>query len=163
MKVVIISDLHDNLVNLKKCLNWCQQQSVEKLICCGDLTNSETLKALATGFTKTIYLVKGNIEIYDQAELSQFSNINYFGQDGSFILAGRKVGLCHPPSLVDKILNQGQCDIIFYGHTHQPWLDEKSGVKIVNPGTMAGMFNKATFAIWQPEKELIELKILELI
>ena len=56
----VISDIHDNLVTLKQCLDWCNEQKYADLICCGDVTNSETLNFLARNFDGTIHLVKGN-------------------------------------------------------------------------------------------------------
>ncbi len=50
MKFAIISDIHDNLVNLEKFFNWCKQEGVNELICCGDIANGETLGLLAKNF-----------------------------------------------------------------------------------------------------------------
>ncbi|MCK4745114.1 metallophosphoesterase family protein, partial [Candidatus Parcubacteria bacterium] len=50
MKVAIISDIHDNIPNLKKGLAYCAENNIEKIFCCGDVTNSETLKFLADNF-----------------------------------------------------------------------------------------------------------------
>jgi len=57
----------------------------------------------------------------------------------------------------------GPCDIIFYGHTHKPWIEEKNGVKLVNSGTLGGVFQKATFAVWDTDQDEPELKIIDLI
>ena len=43
MKIAIISDVHDNIPNLKKILNYCIENKIEKIICCGDLASLETL------------------------------------------------------------------------------------------------------------------------
>ena len=59
-----------------------------------------------------------------------------------------------------KILPKEKVDIIFHGHTHKPWAEEKEGVKIINPGTLGGVFTPATFAIWDTAKEEPELKLL---
>ncbi|MBI4779624.1 metallophosphoesterase family protein, partial [Candidatus Falkowbacteria bacterium] len=46
MKFLIISDIHDNLINLEKCLNWGRDREIVNAICCGDVVNSETLAYL---------------------------------------------------------------------------------------------------------------------
>lgn len=163
MKIVIISDIHDNLINLKKCLEWCCVNNIKKMICCGDITNSETLKFLSENFCGNIYLVRGNIEIYEDSEIEYFDNIKYFGKIGRIELGGKIFGICHEPYLIDKILEKEKCDIIFYGHTHSPWEAKKGTVKLINPGTLGGMFGKATFAVWNSEKDELELKVLDLI
>lgn len=163
MLLAIISDIHDNLTNLEKCLRWCGENKIEELICCGDMTNSETLKYLSRNFFGRIHLVRGNIEIYDKEEVEKYRNIAYCGRIGYFSINGKHIGLCHEPYLIKKVLELGECDIIFYGHTHKPWESLSSGVKAINPGTLGAVFQKATFAVWNSESGELELKLLELL
>jgi len=163
MKLAIISDIHDNLVNLKKCIEWINKNSVEVLICCGDVTNYDTLEFLSINFKGTIYLVYGNMEIYEARKSSNFKNINYLGRLGKVEIDGKFVGICHEPWFINKVESSGRCDVIFYGHTHKPWIEKKDGILIINPGTLGAVFQKATFAFWDTSKDEPELKILELI
>jgi putative phosphoesterase len=162
MKFLIISDIHDNLVNLEKCVNWGKSQGIENAICPGDIVNSETLAVLAKDF-KILYLVYGNLEIYEQGEVKKYGNIKYLGRLGVFELDGKTVGLCHEPWYIKTVLKIKPCQFVFYGHTHEPWIEEKDGMTLVNPGTLGGVFTKATFAIWDSVGEGLELKVLELI
>jgi len=52
-------------------------------------------------------------------------------------------------------------DLIFFGHTHQPWEKKIGDCRLVNPGTLAGMFNKATFAVYDSKTDKLELKLVE--
>ncbi|MDP2709456.1 MAG: YfcE family phosphodiesterase [bacterium] len=160
MKFLVISDIHDNLVNLEKCLNWGRGEGVENAICCGDVANAETLKYLADNF-QSIYLVRGNLEIYGESEIKKYNNINYLGRFGTFEIDGRVVGLCHEPWYIKSVLRIKPCRVVFYGHTHEPWIAEKDGAVTANPGTLGGVFNKATFAVWDSLSGQLELKILE--
>lgn len=162
MKIAIISDIHDNLANLKKCLGWCNANGVEQIICCGDVSNPETLQFIAEKFSSPIHLVEGNMEIFEDDDPEKFKNIIYYGKLARFELAGKIMGVCHEPYLIGKVLELGECDIVFYGHTHKPWESKEAGVRTINPGTLGGVFQKATFAVWETEKEELELKILEL-
>ncbi|MDO8667739.1 MAG: metallophosphoesterase family protein [bacterium] len=162
MKFLIISDIHDNLVNLEKCLNWGREQVITKAICCGDVVNSETLAYLAEKL-EIIYLVRGNIEIYDETEIKKYKNLNYLGRFGLFELDNKVIGLCHEPWYIKSVLDKKFCNIVFYGHTHEPWIGEKDGVMTANPGTLGGVFTKATFAVWDSESGYLELKVLELL
>lgn len=162
MKLAIISDIHDNLITLGTCLNWCNANGVEQLICCGDVTNFETLEMVSKNFSGPIHLVKGNMEIFTDAEAKQLENVICYGKLARFELAGKKIGICHEPFLIGKVLELGACDIVFYGHTHKPWESKEYGVRAINPGTLGGVFQKATFAVWDTEGDL-ELKILELL
>jgi len=161
MKIAIISDLHDNLVNLEKFLGWVGKNEIDSIICCGDITNAETLAALAGGFAGKIFLARGNMEVYPEDEVEKFGKINFLGRFGRIELGGFKIGICHEPFSVGKILGDGDCDLIFCGHTHKPLIEEKFDVKIVNPGTLGGVFGRATFAVWEPEKGGLVLKILD--
>ncbi|PIV51488.1 hypothetical protein CO115_04210 [Candidatus Falkowbacteria bacterium CG_4_9_14_3_um_filter_36_9] len=161
MVIAIIADIHDNIINLKKCLGWCAKKSIKKLICCGDITNSRTLNFLAGKFAGDIYLVKGNIELYNEYEVEKFDNVKYFKEMGEFKLDNKFIGICHQPYSINKLLARNKYDIIFYGHTHKPWLEERDNVIIVNPGTLAGTFFKATFAVWDTVAGKIDLIILD--
>ena len=163
MQIAIISDIHDNLVNLEKCLNWCKKNDIKKIICLGDVTNSETLNYLATKFKGKIYLVKGNVELYSETEIKKYKNINYFGKIGKIDIGKINIGLCHENFFVKKILAGYECDIIFYGHTHKPWEEVKNKIRIINPGTLSGMFQKATFATMNTENKEVKLIILDTI
>lgn len=161
MKIVIISDIHDNIINLAKVLNWCQKEKVEAMICCGDVTNSETLKFLTNEFYFTTYLVRGNMEIYPEAEIKNYDNLNYLGKFGRFELEKKFIGVCHEPENISEVLGLGPCDIIFCGHTHQPWQEKRGKTVVVNVGTVSGMFYKACFAAWDTTANKLDLILLD--
>lgn len=161
MKIAIISDIHDNIVNLKKCLNWCQKNKIDKIICSGDVTNMDTVAFLSDNFSGDIILIRGNMEIYEDDEIKGYENIKHLGRYNRFNLDNKDVGLCHEPDYINQILRIGSCDIIFYGHTHKPWIEERGKAKIVNPGTLGGVFQRASFAYWDTESGALGLKILD--
>ncbi len=163
MMIAIISDIHDNLANLEKCLNWCKNNKITKIICPGDITNSETLNYLSNNFSGEIFLVSGNAELYEESELKEYKNINYGGDTFVFKIANLNIGLCHQPEKIAKTLKQSseKLDFIFYGHTHKPWLEKRGDTNIINPGNLAGVFQEATFAYLDTETKTLELKILK--
>lgn len=157
MKVIIISDIHDNLVNLEKCLFWANSNKIEALFCCGDVTNNETLRFLGDNYKKDIHLVAGNCRLFDDDMPDIYNQIKYYGRIARFELAGKYIGLCHEPWMRAKVIEIGKCDIIFYGHTHDPWEEDFMGVKTLNPGTLGGMFQNSTFTVWDMDKNEFEL------
>jgi uncharacterized protein len=161
MKIAIIADIHDNIANLEKCISWCRSQDITKAICVGDVTNAETLKIIAENFS-AIYLIRGNMDIYEEGEEEKFENIKFYGRSGVAEIAGQRVGICHEPGFIAGLLTQN-CSIIFYGHTHKPWIEEKGKVMTINPGNLGAVFQRASFAVWEPENGKIDLKLLELI
>jgi putative phosphoesterase len=160
MKIIIISDIHDNLPNLKKCLSWCKENKVEKIICAGDLTNSETLKFLAENFSGDIFLVRGNADNYDEDEIELYKNYIYGSRTAVWQINSFRVGVCHEPFLINEVLAKEKCEIVFYGHTHKPWIEKRGDAQVVNPGTLGGVFSPATFTIWEPASGKLELKLL---
>lgn len=161
MVIAIISDIHDNLVNLDKCLTWCQNQGIKKIIFCGDTTNLSTIKNLAR-FTGEIFMVKGNIELYEEKTLIKYPNIKYYGSTGLIEVAGLKIGLVHEPAKIKSLLesNEQSLNYIFYGHTHKPWLEKRGEISIINPGNLSGTWHQATFATLDTKTRKLELKIL---
>lgn len=160
MKVAIVSDIHDNLENLKKFLEYCKKQKIDSCFCCGDVTNIETVNYFSRGFKGDIFLVRGNMEIFEDGEIENIKNIQYFGRIANFNYDGYRIGMCHEPFLIEKVLEKNP-QIIFYGHTHKPWIENRGEVKTVNPGTLAGMFQSGTFAFWDTKKSKLELKRVE--
>lgn len=160
MKIVIISDIHDNLINLEKCLSWAREKKIEKIICCGDITSGETLKQLAR-FPGEIYLIRGNADFFDETELEKYKNIIYYGRVGRIEISNRFFGFCHEPWLIEKVKEKGECDFIFYGHTHKPWQENQANTQVVNPGTLSGMFLKSTFACLDLGNNNLELIIVD--
>jgi hypothetical protein len=162
MIIAIISDIHDNLVNLEKCLKWCQKNKVEKIICPGDVTSIETINYLANAFRGEVFLVRGNAELFEDDDLIEYKNINYYGEEGIFELDNLYFGLCHEPEKIKKILSSSEqkIDYIFYGHTHRPWLKKDGATMIINPGVLSGTFHESTFAFLDTTTKKLELKIL---
>lgn len=167
MKLAIISDIHDNIPNLENCLTWCRNNKIKTVICCGDVTNNETLSKIDDFFNDGGWLVRGNMEIYDEDETANLHNLKYLGRYGVAEVSGKKFGLCHEPLYIDKVValceKSGGCQYIFYGHTHQPWEYIRRNIKVINPGTVAGTFSKSTFAAWDTETGEITLKVIELL
>jgi len=160
MRLAIISDIHDNLANLDKVLNWVKNNKINKIICLGDITNNDTLAHLATNFGGEIFVVRGNGEIYDPALFKRHPKLKDLGQFGVINLGEIKIGCCHKPQEIDQLFSNHQLDFIFYGHTHKPWLEDRQKTLIANPGNLAGIFHPATFAILDVKHRQLELKIL---
>lgn len=160
MKVIIISDIHDNLANLKQCLDHAETTGVKRMICCGDLTNSETLHYMSDNFSGEIILVRGNIELYGEQEVVEHHTINYLGRKGYIEVDDKVIGVCHEPFFIDQLLERTDCNIIFYGHTHQPWEETRQNVRVINPGTLGGMFSRPTYAVWDTETNELEMRFI---
>lgn len=162
MLLAIISDIHDNLINLNKCLNWCKNNKIKKIICCGDVCNLETIKNLSLGFKGEIFLVAGNGELYKENDLKKFSNIVYCHQIGFKKINKLNISFCHESTKINTIQTTAKeiQDFIFYGHSHKPWLKKEEKTIIANPGNIAGIYFSPTFAVLDTTTKSLSLKLL---
>jgi len=163
MKIAIVSDVHDNISNLEKFLNWCQKNKIDKIICCGDICNSATLKFFSTKFKGEIFLVSGNGEIYEKEDYQVLKNIKHYGLLGKEKIFNLNFAFCHFEKEISKMLQVSDevFDFIFYGHSHKPWLEKKGKTIIANPGNLAGIFFSPTFAVLDVVTKNLELKLLD--
>jgi len=160
MLVAIISDIHNNTVNLKKTLDYCVRNKIEKIICCGDLASAETLDFLADNFAGEIFYTFGNMD-NDQLRnfegVSEYKNVKIFERFGEVNIDNKKIAFVHFPDIAKKLCATGKYKFVFYGHTHKPWEENAGDCKILNPGNVAGEIYLPTFAIWNTNKDEFEL------
>lgn len=163
MKIAIIADSHDNLQNLDKCLKICKQEGVDKIICCGDVDNFDTLKHISSNFSGEIFLVKGNADTFNDEDAASLGNINYQGFIGYAKLGQVNLGFCHKSGDIKKVKDKSdnKLDFIFYGHSHKPWLVKEAGTTLINPGNIASIYYQATFALLDLKSRNLQLKIIE--
>ena len=164
MRVAIFFFLYDNIPNLEKFLQWVDQNQVKQLIFCGDLCAPAILAEVITPrFKGDIHMVFGNVtdrELLPQVA-ANFPQVHHYGDLAEFEIAGKEVAVVHYPSQAQQLAKQGKYDVVFYGHNHRPWQDKVGQTILLNPGTLAGIFNKATFAVWEVEENKFTLKLLE--
>ncbi|MFA7653685.1 MAG: YfcE family phosphodiesterase [Candidatus Magasanikbacteria bacterium] len=162
MKILVISDSHDNVANLEKVLKWANKNNIEALIHAGDLSAPGVLKnTLAPGFTKDIYIINGNVsdpELLAKISLD-FSNVKYLGGEGEAEIDGRKIYITHFPPRAQAIAGASVYDLVVFGHTHKSETSQSGSTKLINPGSVGGLYNPATFATYDTQNG--EVKIFE--
>ncbi len=159
MKIAIISDTHDNLENLKKFFSFSKKQKIEILIHCGDVCTGKTLGEIEKNFKK-IFLSLGNADLKeDLKKVAEKTKI--FKEKGEIEIENLKIGFCHQFDLRKTNKDLEKFDFFFFGHTHWPFLKKLKNCILANPGNLAGLYYKATFAILETETKKLKLKILE--
>jgi len=164
MKIAIVSDTHDNWSNLEKFLAYLNTQDIDMLIHCGDVCAPATLEIILNKFDKPVHLCLGNVDGDQEGinELSdKFKQFEFHGEVGKLNAEGKRIAFTHLPWTAKDLAKQGEYDLIFYGHTHEPWEEKIGDTRLVNPGNLANMFYKPTFAIYDTKQDKLELKILE--
>ncbi len=198
MLIAIISDSHDNIYNIEKFLNWCEKNSIEMIIHCGDLAAPAVLKKeFSLKFKGPFHFVHGNVADRELNEefAQELENVTCHGDKGELEISSPpfeggvrggsggekkevtfktppnlplesggviKIAFCHFPEVAKELALSGEYNLVFYGHTHKPWMETlENGCQLINPGTLAGMFNKATFAVYDSLTKNLELVLVE--
>ena len=160
MQIAIISDVHNNEVNLEKVLRHCAEQKIETLICCGDLASKEMLDLMNDNFSGEIYYTFGNADYTELRELDsleKYRNTLLFKNFGEAKIDGKAIAFVHFPREANKLAESGKYNFVFHGHTHKPWEEMIGNCKILNPGNVAGEIYLPTFAVWNTENDSFKL------
>ncbi len=151
MKIAIVSDTHDNMANFNKVIEWLNKEKIRLMLHCGDICNQEIIDEALKSFKGEIKFVRGNGDFH----------LHSIAEEMKIELGGKKIFLNHYPDVAKKAAESGKYDLVFYGHTHKPWLEEIGNCKLVNPGELAGQRFKPAFAVYDTDSGKLELKILE--
>lgn len=120
MRIGILSDTHGLL----------RQEAVEALRSCatilhgGDIGRPDLLPELAK--LAPVHAVRGNI---DQGEWATSLPMSI-----TLELGGRKIHMLHKLKDLALAPADNGIDLVIYGHSHKPALEEKEGVTYLNPG-----------------------------
>lgn len=162
MKIAIVSDTHDNLANLKKAIFQIKKERIKFLIHCGDIFEPETIKETLKDFSGKAHIVLSDVdEDYfknlNDDYFEDFPNLKIWKKFGEIEISKKKIAFTHLPKTAFKLAFSKKYDIVFYGHLHKPWEMKVRGVKLVNPGNLAGIFFRASFAIYDTKTDKLEL------
>ncbi|MFZ5364701.1 MAG: metallophosphoesterase family protein [Patescibacteria group bacterium] len=149
-KIAILSDSHDNLPNLHKFIEYCAENKISMALHCGDITSLSTWNYLQDNFKGEVHAVGGNADMI-KLPRKKIIDIN-----------GIKIGLVHHPLAAKRLIEkENDLGFIFYGHSHKPWIEKIANMYLANPGTLAGMFYKATFAVLNTKTKKLNLILLD--
>jgi len=171
MLIGIISDTHDNAVNLFKAVKLFNEKKVELVIHCGDWV-SPFMPDFCKDLKCKIISIFGNNEgdkyrILTRKEKNKW-NIEFHDKLMEIEIDGRKLVAYHADSkpLLKSLIKSGKYDAVFSGHTHIPLIEKKGKTLHVNPGSTCGiaeskLTNKVTVAIYDTKTnnaEIVDLK-----
>lgn len=152
MKVVIISDSHGNIANLKLAVGFAEKIKAGAIIHCGDWDNLKAVEEMFKSNTP-LYAVLGNADIHPGIEdmlkkKSKEFNEKYLEVD----LYGRKIGIVH--NIKDFPFGKNKLDIVFSGHKHFKTENIINGVKVVSPGALHSV--EPSFAVYDTGTNRVE-------
>lgn len=162
MKLLIVSDTHDNLSMIDLLSSYLKKLAPDLLIHLGDYVSPFTLRRF-TSFNIRLLGVFGN---NDGDKTLIIKGLNALGeiydQPYEVDIDGIKMLLLHgfgSRNLTDKLVNYvalgGDYNLILYGHTHIPRLELVGNTLVLNPGTLAGyLSDRPTLAFIDTDKSL---------
>lgn len=131
MKIMVISDLHNDVEYTKAVVSLFREDNFDKLYILGD-TLADSIRIL-NPLSEKILAVKGNCDGYEEDDLASFPlpYITFDYQFGKFIVLTH--GHYFNPYNYDKPF-----DIMLMGHSHQSMIyQNNNGQIIANPGSLA--------------------------
>jgi hypothetical protein len=166
MKICIVSDSHDHRDHLAVAVTEAKSLGVQAVIHCGDLVAPSTLHAIIP-LGLAVHLVHGNNQ-GDLFHLSKLAHkpknrVHYYGQDGSFVLAGKRIFIVHYPHYAKAMALTGDYDLVCNGHEHHAVIERIRNIKgnetlRVDPGTVGGVSAPPTYVLGDLEKMEFEIR-----
>ena len=137
MRLGIVSDIHDNLWNLRPVVPFLNQNA-DVLLCCGDLCSPFVMDELRK-FSGPVHVIFGN----NDADLFRItrksdSRLQVHGEFVELELDGKKIAANHFDYIARPIARSGQYDLVCFGHNHRISLETFGGTIVVNPGPVMG-------------------------
>lgn len=150
MKLAILSDSHDHILNLRSAVIYCNSFGVQVIVHCGDLISPFMLDELAR-FGGPVHLIYGN-NAGDQHLISQwcgtkFPSITHHGVLGAIEAGGRKIAFTHYPEMARGLASQGGFDVVCCGHNHTYKVEMIGESLLMNPGELLGKDGQPSFII----------------
>jgi len=146
MLIGIIADTHDNMMTLKRAVDYFNARNVQHVIHAGDFTSPFTfriLKELHAAFTG----IFGNND-GDRLLLQKRSEGNIHNQPHLLTLDNRKIIVMHEHNVINALAESGHYDLVIYGHTHEPEIRKVKDTLIINPGETCGwLYGRSTVAL----------------
>ncbi len=129
MNILIVSDTHRKLDNLELAI---QQEHPDKIIHLGDGEGDEDIIAAIADCP--IEIVSGNCDFYSDLPREVVLSV---GSHRALLTHGHyyqaNFGV---ERLVEAAIEKG-ADLVMYGHTHCPLMEEHHGVRVINPGSIS--------------------------
>ena len=153
MKVLVISDSHGHIANLKTVMEIAKKSHLEAIIHAGDWDNIESAGAVLNS-EMPVYTVMGNADVRPEVGKRLRLKGKRFDEDFLEIeLGGRKIGITHKPSDNKKYFLGKKLDLIINGHLHSKYESSQTTVKIIRPGAIIKGNN---FAIYDTKTNKVE-------
>jgi len=138
MKIGVVSDTHNNLVNVREIVRLFNDAGVDRVVHTGDITQAKTLDVLAA-LDAPLYGVYGNNDVERASLDAGAARHGFVFREAPLELrwAGRRIVVVHDPRDL-RPLPPDDHDLALHGHTHMGRCEREQGRLVFNPGECAG-------------------------
>jgi putative phosphoesterase len=161
MLIGVLSDIHDNLDNLRKALKIFKDRGVQALIFCGDFCSPIPSRVMAGEFQGDVHCVFGNGDGDRFAMLNaantRYPNLKLHGEYAELEFEGVKVAVTHYPFYARALARTGDYQAVFSGHTHEAREERIVGCLWVNPGDILGWKGQPSCAVYDTATNSVEI------
>lgn len=160
MKLGVMSDSHDNVLNIKRAVEVFNDIGVDLVVHAGDFIAPFTLDPLADLNCRVVG-VFGNNDGERVVLAKKFELIGEVHPNlASTSLGDTTIAVMHYPELAIPIAKSGEYNIVVYGHTHKIDIQKEQSL-LLNPGETGGWTTgKATIAV--VDLDTLDVKIHDL-
>lgn len=145
MKILIISDSHGHVVNLKVIMEIAKKAKIDAIIHAGDWNTVDAVDTVMSSGLP-VYAVLGNADIDEEIGKRLRIMGKSFSEDFLIVnLGGRKIGTTHKPSDNKKYFQGKNLDLIINGHLHSKYESVNAPVKVIRPGATVSGINFAVY------------------
>ncbi len=153
MKIAILSDTHGNYASAVRVLT--EHGDVDQIIHLGDTSDDAQIIELAIGHK--LIIISGNCDTNGK-----------YPESVSMVIAGKKFFITHGDGFQVKAgliglyrkARQDGVDVVLYGHTHMPCIEEIDGILFMNPGALKKDGKNPSMGIIHIEDSLIRAEII---
>ncbi len=132
MLIAVIADTHKNQRSINIAKKHIKEANADLIIHLGDCV--EDVELLKEEFNGEVYAVEGNCD-----------NLNKYAKEGILEINEKKIYFTHGDLYgvkhgLDNLRRRGkevEADIILFGHTHEPFKEDKNGMILMNPGSIS--------------------------
>lgn len=164
MKILVLSDIHENFDNLVSIFKEIKGKNIEQVICLWDLINNWIAKVLVShGIPVHLIWWNNDWEIVNVTKtfLSTWNSVAETVFD-SVEFWGRKIFLTHYASIAKSMAKSWDYDAIFYGHNHVLHEENIWDCYVLNPWEVsAHKTSISSYAIYDTNQNTAEIFTLK--
>lgn len=148
MKMLFMSDTHDNVEIAKDIAKVFEEKGAEAFIHCGDIVSGKMVEALKDAGLKNGIFIQGNMDKPNLEELKKAienAGFQFVGENSEIKFEDEEnkdnflAYVTHGDNalIIEEAVRSGKFEFIFHGHTHKKNVKSEGKTTIINIGALS--------------------------